>query len=804
MSSTLWEGTGSVANRDLVVHIIGDTRSYDRALKSAATSTQRFEGRITGIGRSLRGAFAAAGVTIGALAVADQLRKTVSAASDLNEEINKTSVVFGESSQAVLAWSRTTASALGLSQRAALQAAAGFGQILETSGLTEQQAASFSRRLVGLSADIASFNNIDPSEALDKLRAGLVGEAEPLRRVGVLLSEARVKQEAYRLGIARTGDELTEGQKVQARYSLILRDTAKTQGDFSRTSDSLANAQRRLSAGLENIRASIGSAVLPAIAAVTSKFADFLTDLGEARTVRAKLRVVFQGLESIGRDILNTVLTTLRNTDWEAVGRQVGRFVADSLSTVAEAIRRVNWADVGSAIVRGIGDFLRNVNWKALAVSTLKLLVAAFRANVSFLVGVGKEMGRQLVTAIGVGLDNAKDFVIRKLLEFVNRILGVTSFLGRFDPFAGLRDKVRAQLEAMEGDAAKSTSAIQKSIDDVHGKKIEIEIGVKSTAANRPGKQVGAGLIPDVLATFDLIDQQFRAAETKVKALTAKAVALKTQADALQAARDRFAEAFGRAELAADKAALTRTLKDDIEQTRVQEALVLQQIKIEGHTLELDRRLFEIRSKRAELRAEQEQRARAGTQAAQFRALGLTAEGGDKVPTVENLRKQLQQVAERIAGTPLDTKKLRDKLKQIRAVLSGEFGKATEETRRKIKELLDAIRGGFDDIGEGPLTKTSGFNTKKILEGLGLDAATAAELRSRLSGFNTAGVALAGGTVPTSSTAGGSFGQPIVLESTTNLIVDGEVIARAVTRAQQKSARRNPKQKRGPNRVGGV
>ena len=132
-------------------------------------------------------------------------------------------------------------------------------------GVATDASAEMSQALVELSGDLASFNNVDPTIALEKLRAGLAGEAEPLRQFGVFLSEAAVQQEAYQSGIAETGEELTEAQKVQARYNIIFEQTTKQQGDFARTADSLPNQLRSMRAEFENISAEVGTNLLPAM-----------------------------------------------------------------------------------------------------------------------------------------------------------------------------------------------------------------------------------------------------------------------------------------------------------------------------------------------------------------------------------------------------------------------------------------------------------------------------------------------------------------------------------------------------------
>lgn len=233
----------------------------------AGKASEKLAGQLTAIG---------VGATVAAAVGVVGLKKLADSASGVTEAQNKVNVVFGDSSEVITDFATDAAKSAGISKKAALDAAGGFGQMLKTSGVATDQAAEMSVKLVQLAGDLASFNNIDPSEALEKLRSGLAGEAEPLRTVGVLLSETRVKEEAYRLGLAQTGAVLTEQQKVQARYSLILKDTALAQDDFNRTSDSLANQQRTLSAEFENLKANLGAGVLPAFQAVFGAASDVL------------------------------------------------------------------------------------------------------------------------------------------------------------------------------------------------------------------------------------------------------------------------------------------------------------------------------------------------------------------------------------------------------------------------------------------------------------------------------------------------------------------------------------------------
>lgn len=228
-------------------------------------------------------------------------------AVDLGEQVNKAGVVFGKNGKQVVAWSKTLAASFGVSSRAGLEAAGTFGNMLVPMGFARGEAAKMSTSLVELGSDLASFNNVDPSEALDALRAGLAGETEPLRRLGVFLNQARIEQEAMDEGIWDGVGTIDAAAKAQATYAIILQDTKDAQGDFHRTSDSLANQQRILTAEWEDAQAELGAGLIP----VGAKLASILTTvLGLVREHGTATKIVIgvvAGL-AVGILLLNAAL----------------------------------------------------------------------------------------------------------------------------------------------------------------------------------------------------------------------------------------------------------------------------------------------------------------------------------------------------------------------------------------------------------------------------------------------------------------------------------------------------------------
>lgn len=207
---------------------------------------------------------------------------SIKLASDLEEARAAAEQTFKTSAEVVTKFADEQADAFNVSRSSAFEYTAQLGAIFNASGLNAQAAAESSVRFVKLAADLASFRNLRFEDALQKIRAGLVGEAEPLRTVGVLLSAARVQQVAYAEGIAETGAKLTESQKVAARQIIIMGDLADAQGDVARTSQSVANLAKDAQQQMADLGAEIGTQLLPVAAAllkIVSELLGFFRDL---------------------------------------------------------------------------------------------------------------------------------------------------------------------------------------------------------------------------------------------------------------------------------------------------------------------------------------------------------------------------------------------------------------------------------------------------------------------------------------------------------------------------------------------
>ena len=191
-------------------------------------------------------------------------KQLVDAGSALEESMSKVNVVFGQSSEAVIKFADDAAANLGISKQAALEATGTYGNLFQAFGIGQKPAQEMSTSLVQLAADLASFNNASIDDVLLALRSGLSGETEPLKRFGIALNDVRLKEEAMSQGLIKSAKgTLPIAAKAQAAYALIMKDSALAQGDFARTSDGVANMTRILQATFSDVKAELGTALLP-------------------------------------------------------------------------------------------------------------------------------------------------------------------------------------------------------------------------------------------------------------------------------------------------------------------------------------------------------------------------------------------------------------------------------------------------------------------------------------------------------------------------------------------------------------
>jgi phage-related protein len=379
---------------------------------AGASAGKGFSG---GFGKALGGLAAVAGTALAGIGISKFFKDSITQASDLGESVNAVNVAYGEFAGDVLKLGDGVAKRLGLStvdfNAAAVRFSAFAGKIAGDGG----DVAGVVDSLAGRAADFASVFNIEVSEALQVFQSGLAGEAEPLKRFGINLLDSEVKAFAYASGIAAVGSQLTETEKVQARYGLLLQETAKTEGDFANTSDGLANSQRILAASVVNLKAQIGEGLAPVVATLTSAMVPLVEHVFPKIAEFVNNRIV-PGLELFSQYFSDLVL----------IGTTLGadNVIAKIFRDITESVKEFFAGDTLENVFESVSEY-RNTFFNAI----LEVVPAILDAFLDFLPTLidffANTMLPQMVAQFQTILNEVISLITRLLPELITSLLSM-------------------------------------------------------------------------------------------------------------------------------------------------------------------------------------------------------------------------------------------------------------------------------------------------------------------------------------------------------------------------------------------
>lgn len=238
---------------NIAVRIRARNEQLISGLKQANSQIKNFAGKFKTDFGALTLVAGAAATAFGAAIV-----KVTSAASDLEEAQAKFDTVFRGSTEAAEQFATELQSGYAVSEVKAKQFLATIQDTLVPMGLARDEATQLSGEVIKLAADLGSFNNVPTEQVVKDLQSALVGNTETVKKYGVVLKATDIQQRALTETGKENTAELTNAEKVQAAYNIILEGTADAQGDMARTSDSYANRQKKLTAEVENLMTTIG------------------------------------------------------------------------------------------------------------------------------------------------------------------------------------------------------------------------------------------------------------------------------------------------------------------------------------------------------------------------------------------------------------------------------------------------------------------------------------------------------------------------------------------------------------------
>ena len=272
------------------------------------------------------------GKSILSIAVISKIGTLISGAiSEMNNYIeanNLFSVSMGSFYEEAYDWANKVNDKLGIDPAEFMKAEGIFMAMARGLGITNEQAYKLSKGMTELSYDLSSFMNIPIEEALTKMKSALAGEIEPLRAVGISVTQATLQEKALALGITENVNAMTDAEKSLLRYKVIL-DSMKNMGavgDLAKTIESPANALRILQMQLTQLARAIGSLFIPILTQILpyiQAFTNVLTKL------ISKLAV-----------LLGFKMPTWKNSDWNTISDTSG-IVADNLDNAKNSAKKM-------------------------------------------------------------------------------------------------------------------------------------------------------------------------------------------------------------------------------------------------------------------------------------------------------------------------------------------------------------------------------------------------------------------------------------------------------------------------------
>jgi len=335
-------------------------------------------------------------------------------ASDAEESENKVDVAFGNSAEKVKKFASTTVDSYGIARGAALDMAALFGDMGTAMGLSEDQAAEMSTKLVGLAGDLASFKNINLDSASTALKGIFTGETESLKNLGIVMTEtnlqswamengllsasksetelgkqsialekaqnayneavkengessleareAKVKlaeaEEAYNSEASASWSALSQSEKVMLRYKYVMEQTKNAQGDYARTSDGTANSVRTLQESGKELAVAFGEELLPTVTPLIQGATGLIKTFGNLGDSQKQMIIHTAGAAAAAGPALKIVGTA--TTGVGKLTSKVGGLAKDisklkAAKSAAEAVGEVGSKAIKS--VEGVSGF---------------------------------------------------------------------------------------------------------------------------------------------------------------------------------------------------------------------------------------------------------------------------------------------------------------------------------------------------------------------------------------------------------------------------------------------------------------
>ena len=223
-------------------------------------------------------------------AIAKSLAKMIKSSAEAISTQVRFNSVFGRTKEALneaSEWVEKYANAMYADKTAIQSAMSTFKQLTNNMGVNNETSDIMSKNLTQLAYDLAATGiaGTDVNEVFTALRSGIGGEAEALKRYGVMLNQATLQETLYANGINRKVQSLNAAEKAELIYYQIMQSTIAQQGYAAKSLLLPANALQIVKTQFGLLAKAIGNLFIPMLMAAIPyviALTKMLTQLAEA------------------------------------------------------------------------------------------------------------------------------------------------------------------------------------------------------------------------------------------------------------------------------------------------------------------------------------------------------------------------------------------------------------------------------------------------------------------------------------------------------------------------------------------
>lgn len=303
----------------LIYKITGDTTLLNTALSNARKECIKTGQSFDSLSKQVKsfGTKILSGVLIKQLA---------DAASSLEELDNKFNTVFKGIEAASDAWVEKYAKATNRGQIATKEFLATQQDLRTGFGDSVESAAEFSKAVVALTNDLASFSNVRVQDAMQAVQSALAGQFEAGRRLGLGINVEIINQSKYAKAINKTWLEMNNLEKQEAVLSVALsqsknaihqnvevwQDYNWVLGDAAITSGSYVNNLTGFKQTATDFAATLGDFILPTLSTLLEAGTGIMKMVNEApqplQVLATSIAMVGVALTALGTGPVGLIL----------------------------------------------------------------------------------------------------------------------------------------------------------------------------------------------------------------------------------------------------------------------------------------------------------------------------------------------------------------------------------------------------------------------------------------------------------------------------------------------------------------